>query len=65
MSDKDFTIAALLEANEELGGILKRYRVTIAHLRRTNSELRRLKNIQIQNDHEFKALCHSDIVLDV
>ena len=65
MSDKDFTIAALLESNEELGEILQRYRVIIAYLRRSNSELRRLKNIQISNDQEFKAMCIGDSVMDV
>ena len=62
---KDFTIAALLESNEELGEILQRYRVIIAYLRRSNSELRRLKNIQISNDQEFKAMCIGDSVMDV
>ena len=36
---------------------LRLHRVTIGRLRRINGELRRLKNIQIQNDQEFAVLC--------
>ena len=39
---------------------LRLHRVTIGRLRRMNSELRRLKNIQIQNDQEFEAMCQID-----
>ena len=40
---------------------LRLYRVTIGRLRRMNSELRRLKNIQIQNDQEFEAMCEESV----
>jgi hypothetical protein len=40
---------------------LRLHRVTIGRLRRMNSELRRLKNIQIQNDQEFEAMCEEGV----
>jgi hypothetical protein len=57
--DKDL-IAALMEANEELGEALGRYRRSNTLLRRINSELRALKNIQAANDEEFKSVCQQD-----
>ena len=59
--NKDLTIAALMEANELLGELLSRYRRSNALLRRINSDLRRLKNIQVANDEEFKSVCKDDI----
>jgi hypothetical protein len=40
---------------------LRLHRVTIGRLRRINGELRRLKNIQIQNDQEFAVLCEESV----
>src|SRR5208337_3276916 len=56
---KDLTIAALMEANEMLGELLSRYRQSNALLRRINSDLRKLKNIQYNNDLEFQSMCQS------
>ena len=36
---------------------IRLHRKTIGRLRRMNGQLRRLKNIQIQNDNEFVAQC--------
>ena len=60
--NKDLTIAALMESNEMLGELLSRYRRSNMLLRRINSELRRLKNIQVQNDEEFKSMCQGDTI---
>lgn len=62
--NKDLTIAALMESNEMLGDMLKRYRRVTAYLRKENSRLRKLKNIQHQNDLEFMAMCQADIVVE-
>ena len=59
--NKDLTIAALLEANELLGEDNARYRRSNSLLRRINSELRALKNIQAANDEEFKSACQYDL----
>jgi hypothetical protein len=64
-SVKDFTIEALKESIELMRVQLTRYRRVASYLRRENSRLRQLKNIQYQNDLEFKALCQSDIYIDV
>jgi len=40
---------------------LRLHRVTLGRLRRINGELRRLKNIQIQNDQEFAVLCEESV----
>jgi len=50
-------VLALQEHILALESSLRLHRVTIGRLRRSNSELRRLKNIQYQNDEVFKALC--------
>ena len=63
--NKDLTIATLMEANELLGELLSRYRRSNELLRRINSELRKLKNIQYNNDLEFQAMCQSEIEVDV
>jgi len=60
--NKDLTIRALMESNELLGQILVRYRRAITYLRQENGKLRRLKNIQIQNDQEFRGMCQDDTV---
>ena len=62
--NKDLTIATLMEANELLGELLSRYRRSNELLRRINSELRKLKNIQYNNDLEFQAMCQSEIEVD-
>ena len=61
--NKDLTIAALLEANELLGEDNARHRRSNALLRRINSDLRRLKNIQAENDEAFKSMCQDSIEL--
>lgn len=63
--NKDLTIAALLEANELLGELLSRYRRSNALLRKINSDLRKLKNIQYNNDLEFQSMCQGDIIIEV
>lgn len=64
--NKDLTIKALMESNELLGGMLTRYRRITSYLRAENSRLRKLKNIQAQNDEEFRALCQDDFyIVDV
>lgn len=59
--NKDLTIAALMEANEMLGELLSRYRRSNGLLRRINSDLRALKNIQVANDEEFRGMCQGDL----
>ena len=59
--NKDLTIAALLEANELLGELLSRYRRSNALLRKINSDLRKLKNIQYNNDLEFQSMCEIEV----
>ena len=57
----DFYSEAIVRALQEhiltLESSIQVHRVTIGRLRKMNSELRRLKNIQIQNDQEFQAIC--------
>ncbi len=50
-------VRALQEHILTLESSIQVHRVTIGRLRKMNSELRRLKNIQIQNDQEFQAIC--------
>ena len=54
-------VKALRDSIELLRTENSRQRNLIGRLRRTISNLRRLKNIQIQNDDEFMAMCQSDI----
>jgi len=54
-------VLALQEHILTLEQSLRLHRVTIGRLRRMNSELRRLKNIQIQNDQEFEAMCEESV----
>ena len=61
MSKQEFYSEAIVQALQEhiltLEQSLRLHRVTIGRLRRINGELRRIKNVQIQNDGVFKALC--------
>ncbi len=61
MSKQEFYSEAVVRALQEhiltLESSIQVHRVTIGRLRKMNSELRRLKNIQIQNDQEFQAIC--------
>jgi hypothetical protein len=54
-----------MESNEMLGELLSRYRRSNALLRRINSDLRRLKNIQVSNDEEFKSMCIGDSTFEI
>jgi hypothetical protein len=54
-------VIALRESIELLRTENQRQRKLIGRMRRTISDLRRLKNIQIQNDEAFIALCQSDM----
>ena len=64
MSKQEFYSEAIVQALQEhiltLESSIQVHRVTIGRLRKMNSELRRLKNIQIQNDQEFQSMCYSD-----
>ena len=62
---KDDLIRALTESNELLQEENGRYRRSNALLRRINGDLRKLKNIQAQNDEEFRTMCQIDFVADV
>jgi hypothetical protein len=53
-------VLALQEHILTLESSLRLHRVTISRLRRINGELRRLKNLQYQNDQEFKNMCQID-----
>ena len=59
--DPQFYSEAIVQALQEhiltLESSIRVHRVTIGRLRKMNSELRRLKNIQIQNDQEFESMC--------
>jgi hypothetical protein len=55
--DTSGLIAALEESIELLQEENSRYRRSNMLLRRINSDLRRLKNIQARNDEEFKSMC--------
>ena len=61
MSKQEFYSEAIVQALQEhiltLESSIRVHRITIGRLRRMNSELRRLKNIQIQNDQEFESMC--------
>jgi hypothetical protein len=60
--DMDIQIVkALRESLELLRTENTRQRKLIGRLRKTVSDLRRLKNIQIQNDEAFRDMCQSDI----
>lgn len=59
--DSCTVIEALKESNELILADNVRQRRLIGRLRKTVSDLRRLKNIQIQNDQAFMALCQEDI----
>ena len=50
-------VRALQEHILTLESSIRVHRVTIGRLRRINGELRRIKNVQIQNDQEFQATC--------
>ena len=54
-------VKALRESIELLRTENSRQRKLIGRLRKTVSDLRRLKNIQIQNDEEFKSMCQEDL----
>jgi hypothetical protein len=54
-------VKALRESIELLRTEHTRQRKLIGRLRKTCSNLRRLKNIQIQNDEEFKSMCQEDL----
>lgn len=58
-------VLALEESIDELQKHITRYRGIIRYLRIANSELRRLKNIQLMNDAEFKSMCGEEIVVDM
>jgi len=60
--DRSGLIAALEESIELLREENDRYRRSNVLLRKINSDLRRLKNIQAQNDEEFRSMCQSDFV---
>jgi len=59
--DPQFYSEAIVQALQEhiltLESSIRVHRVTIGRLRRINGELRRIKNVQIQNDQEFQATC--------
>ena len=61
MSKQEFYSEAIVRALQEhiltLESSIRVHRVTIGRLRRINGELRRIKNVQIQNDQEFQATC--------
>jgi hypothetical protein len=54
-------VKALRESIELLRGENTRQRKLIGRLRRMNSDLRRLKNIQHENDEAFKDMCQEDL----
>jgi hypothetical protein len=57
-------VKALRESIELLRTENSRQRRLIGRLRKTCSDLRRLKNIQIENDEAFREMCTGD-VLDI
>ena len=65
MSNEIGIVRALRESIELLRTENTRQRRLIGRLRKTVSDLRRLKNIQVQNDEEFRALCADAIVVDI
>lgn len=54
-------VHALRDSIELLRKENSRQRKLIGRLRKTTSDLRRLKNIQIQNDEEFRSICQEDL----
>ncbi len=54
-------VRALRETLSTLRAENSRQRKLIGRLRKTVSDLRRLKNIQIQNDEEFISMCQEDL----
>jgi hypothetical protein len=54
-------VKALRESIELLRKENSRQRKLIGRLRKTVSDLRRLKNIQIENDEAFKDMCQEDL----
>ena len=54
-------VHALRDSIELLRKENSRQRKWIGRLRKTTSDLRRLKNIQIQNDEEFRSICQEDL----
>jgi hypothetical protein len=54
-------VKALRESIELLRTENSRQRKLIGRLRKTVSDLRRLKNIQIENDEAFKDMCQEDL----
>ena len=58
-------VRALRESIELLRTENSRQRKLIGRLRKTVSDLRRLKNIQLQNDEAFREMCADVIVVDV
>ncbi len=61
MSAEIQIVVALRESIELLRKENSRQRKLIGRLRKTCSDLRRLKNIQIQNDEAFRDMCQSDL----
>ena len=58
-------VIALRDSIELLRTENSRQRKLIGRLRKTVSDLRRLKNIQIQNDEAFREMCADVILVDV
>jgi hypothetical protein len=54
-------VKALRESIELLRTENSRQRKLIGRMRKTVSDLRRLKNIQIQNDEAFRDMCQEDL----
>jgi hypothetical protein len=54
-------VKALRESIELLRKENSRQRKLIGRLRKTVSDLRRLKNIQIENDEAFRDMCAEDL----
>jgi hypothetical protein len=61
MSEELGIVKALRESIELLRTENSRQRKLIGRLRKTVSDLRRLKNIQMENDEAFKDMCQSDL----
>lgn len=61
MSEELGIVKALRESIELLRTENSRQRKLIGRLRNSVSDLRRLKNIQIQNDEAFRDMCQDDL----
>jgi hypothetical protein len=61
MSEELGIVKALRESIELLRTENSRQRKLIGRLRKSISDLRRLKNIQIQNDEAFRDMCQEDL----